>query len=267
MSLTDSQPGPHFFSMPLSGYRGKIPFVLTDLISRLEELNADQQEGIFRLSGRKSDVEKISALMDRGRIRDWSQYPDFDANTVACALKKYLQSLSGTDPLIGRDISDEISSAIQLLSDDQSVCAELKRLLVGTPASRRGSLTLVMKYLKKVADNSSVNNMTPYNLSVCLTLVIFPQTDTIASGNSMKAFELFLTNFDDIFEAEWCDARYFLTDSDIDKISAPAADVDEALCEQQRREQRRGSSIPYDRAELLSALFVRRPARPAPEHC
>ena len=60
MSIIDTQPGPHFFSMPLSSYRGKIPFIITDLISRLESMQADQQEGIFRLSGRKSDVDKIA---------------------------------------------------------------------------------------------------------------------------------------------------------------------------------------------------------------
>ncbi|KAH0786525.1 RhoGAP domain containing protein [Histomonas meleagridis] len=250
--------------MPLHNYKGKIPFIITNLINRLEERNADQQEGIFRLSGRKSEVDRICTFMDRAPVTDWTQFEDMDNNVIACALKKYLQNLSSFDPLIGKDISDEVNSTIQLFSEDPTIYSRLKNLLEHSPLTRRNALAYVMHYLKKIADNSGVNNMNSYNLSVCFTLAIFPQTDTIASGNSMKAFELFINDFEQIFDPSWYDAANILTPGDIEKLSAPIIDISDAKNEQMRRMVKKSSLIPYDRSMLSTFFLIERPNRPPP---
>ena len=115
MYVPNKEPGPHFFLIPLSKYKGKVPFIITDIFEQVQKLNSTEKEGVFRLSGQHNDVISLCKELDNG-IVDWSKY---DSNTIECSFKKYLENLSVFDPLIPESLEEEIETAIDKIPDDQ----------------------------------------------------------------------------------------------------------------------------------------------------
>ena len=254
--------GPHFMSRYFYDYHDKVPYIFSDLIERLDILGAEHQEGIFRLSAQKSQIAALCKALDVGRIKDWEPYNDH--NIIACALKKYIRDLSFLDPLIGKDIAETLSKSIIQCETDDEIAKVMHDAIASTPISRRHSLAYVLKYLAKIASFSAENKMDPYNLSVCFAPAIFPQTNSIASGSSMKALEFMINHVNQIFEPQWSSPDVLMSDADVEKMTEPDIDIEDAINESERRKLRKLSYVPFNRDDLASVLLIRRPTREAP---
>lgn len=254
--------GPHFMSRYFYDFHDKVPYIFSDLIERLDSLHAEHQEGIFRLSGQKSLVASLCAALDCGRIKDWDQFNDH--NVIACAFKKYIRDLSFLDPLIGKDIAETISGSVVKYETDEGIGKAIHDAIASTPTSRRNSLAFVLKYLSKIAHFAQDNKMDSYNLSVCFAPAIFPQTNSLASGNSMKALEFMINHIDSVVEESWYGPDVLMTDADIEKMTEPDVDLEDAINESERRKNRKESAVPFHREDLGTVLLIRRPTREAP---
>lgn len=265
MTLACSCEGPHFFTLPLKEYNGKVPYIVTDLISKLDDLKAEQIVGIFRLSAQKAVVEKICLQLDQGRIKSYDSYQD--PNEIACALKRYIRELSLLDPLIGIDIEDEINDAIQNYGNSDQVFSELSNILCNKGCeSRRNTLAVLAKYLNKIAKHSDVNKMDVDNLSIIFTPSFFPQSNSEASEISKTAVKLIIQDFERIFPSEkmYSPDSVYMSDDDIEIISMPKINQDYLLNEQMRRKARKDSLFPFDRIDLIKQLGISVPDRDPP---
>lgn len=263
MTLADPAAGPHFFTKSLSEYCGKVPFIVTDLIHEMEALNSATYEGIFRLSAQKSTVENLCLMLDRNRIKNWQGYED--PHIVACALKRYIRELSGLDPLIGNDIYDQVNTAIKCYAGEDAVYGELHKLVAQGCASRRNTLAYLMKYFHYITTKQELNKMEASNLAIVFAPSLFPRTDSVASGSSMKAIEIMITDYDKIFDKEWYADEVEMTDQDIEKMAEPEIDEFDVLNESKRRTMRNKSMIELDREPLIQILRLQRPDRTPPQ--
>ena len=265
MTLACPGEGPHFFTKPLKEYNGKVPFIVTDLISKLDDLKAEETVGIFRLSAQKAVIEKICLELDSGRIKSYDSYKD--PNEIACALKRYIRELSLLDPLIGRDIYKEVNKVIDKYENTEEVYSELNKVLCQNGCeSRRNTLAVLAKYFNKIAKFSDVNKMDADNLSIVFTPSLFPQADCEAPEHSKTAIRLIIQDFEKIFPDEkmYSPSLVYMTDEDIDDASLPEVNSDYLLNEQVRRETRKTSLIPFDRTSLIKQLGISVPNRDPP---
>lgn len=263
MTLADPAPGPHFFTKSLAEYEGKVPFIVTDLIKEMEVLGSAKYEGIFRLSAQKSTVENLCLMLDKNRIKNWQGYED--PHIIACALKRYIRELSGLDPLIGNDIYDEINTVIKCYSGEDSIYEELHKLISKGCETRRNTLAYLMKYFNYITTQQEFNKMDASNLSIVFSPSLFPRTDSVASGSSMKAIELMIQDYDKIFDKEWYSDEVEMTDSDIERMAEPEIDEFDILNESKRRIMRNKSLLELDREQLIQILKLQRPDRTPPQ--
>ena len=103
------------------------------------------------------------------------------------------------------------------------------------------------------------------NLSIVFSPSLFPRTDSVASGSSMKAIELMIQDYDKIFDKEWYSDEVEMTDSDIERMAEPEIDEFDILNESKRRIMRNKSLLELDREQLIQILKLQRPDRTPPQ--
>merc|ERR1711920_167929 len=74
------------------GYDAKIPKVLMRLRQHLEEHDAYQQVGIFRLAPNASDNKAVKSLIDKGKLDD-EEEQKVDVNVYANLIKVWFRDL------------------------------------------------------------------------------------------------------------------------------------------------------------------------------
>ena len=192
-----------------------------------------------------------------------SQISQEYASTMTNAVRdEYLKAIE--EYLEGKDISDDVLTAIQSAADDAAVNRTLQTLVAKGPASRRNTLAYLMKYLSKMVKDSSVSLMDPSNLAIVLTPALFPRTDSVASGSAMKAVECMIQDFETIFREAWCNDSVVMTDKDIEFMAEPDVDIEDAKIESLKREIRARSRITTVSDDLCEVLGITRPTREAP---
>ena len=268
MYVPNKEPGPHFFLIPLCKYRGKVPFIITDIIKQLQKLNSQTSEGIFRIPGQQNLITNLCKELDNGRIVDWTHY---ESKVIESAFKKYLENLSKFDPLIPENIEEEVVSAAEQIPEDQIgqhyhdfISNNYSNLL-----SHRSTLATIFYFFSKVIlQNVDKNLMGSYNLTVCFFMLFFRQRseEEIKNPDFTKRFtkpiQIFIDKFDQIFEKSWYDpaSNFEMTDTEVECLGAPFVNIELAQIEYQRRNYRKNSLIPYYVQEYIDP-----PKREAPK--
>ena len=263
MTLADPTPGPHFFTKSFKEYNGKVPFIVTDLIKEMKALDSGKVEGIFRISAQKSTVENLCLLLDRNRVKNWQGYED--PHIIAGALKRYIRELSGLDPLIGKDIYDKINTTIQCSTSDEALYRELHNLVSQGCETRRNTLAYLLHYFNEITNEVEFNKMDASNLSIVFSPSLYPRTDSVASGSSMKAIEIMIKDFHKIFDEDWYGPNVEMSDEDIERGAEPEIDESDVALESLRRKLISKSLMKLDRNNLISILGLQRPDRKPPQ--
>jgi Rho GTPase-activating protein 1 len=161
---------PHYFTRLPEEFGGKIPFIVTDLVDRLKELKAEETVGIFRLNGSQCDMAEICALLDKGRIKDWSKYSN--VNTVANVLKKYFRDKVCTASFFPQDLNSELDDASKI-EDEEKQLRAYKTIINKLLPARKLTLAFMVKYLREIEQNSDKNKMTFSNIAIVFAPNLF----------------------------------------------------------------------------------------------
>lgn len=156
-------------------YHTSIPPAVTEIIYKLNTMGAEKVKGIFRVPGKKENTENILLGLSRGT------YDNLDNSKSAMDVANAL----GT--LIREKIKDRVIPAAnkQLFKDavekkDKKESIEgLKEAIANLPEENRNTLMAVVNFLYKVAQHSEENNMTPYNLAVCMAPNLIEDSDDV----------------------------------------------------------------------------------------
>lgn len=152
-----------------------LPPLVRNALDYLIARNAVNVEGIFRVTGSISDIERIAKKYDKGK--EIPLHNITNPHTVAGLLKHYIRHKTLVPPwmrscfLAAGDIQDEqlrilcVSKALKLL-----------------PPSNLYVLTKICEYLYEVQRYEHENKMSAYNLSL-----IFGNTFLPASGENIEA--------------------------------------------------------------------------------
>lgn len=211
----------HLWDQPLSSYKGKIPFIISDLIFQLKKMECYKVEGIFRQNGAENDVKKLISALDNGRVTDWSCFTD--VHSLTSTLKKYCVTLSESSPLIQRSVTEKI---IQIVKDEKDLDVRLLKiehlLHSSLPSNILKILKFMSRFLYKLTRESEINKMDTGSMAIC---VGFCLVDRNSFGSDIKDNAAFLTGFECIlkhckyiFREVKLKKTDFCTQSDIEDI-------------------------------------------------
>ena len=270
----DQKEANHFFQMAPESFHGKIPFIVTDLITELRRRNCEDAVGIFRLNGSDTQTRELCDALDKGKVTDWSPY---DIHTVSTALKRYFRQMAETEPLVPMESYDCIIAVVNIrdtmnsMDINDSIVEKLAKVIEQMPKIRMLTLGYLCKFLVEIAAKKEVNKMNEQNIAICfapniLTMPDLPPTE-IAEQSKLAntAFQLILENFDKIFPNFHVDESMYCNEDDFSLFNAPPFNVVHIQTQIFRCNFRRNHIIPFvPLCRLVDADVFQRPARPAP---
>jgi hypothetical protein len=224
-----SAPSAGLFLRPLESYHGKIPFIVTDLLSRLRDLGAFSQKGIFRVAGVKSEVTALVELLDKGRVRDWSKFANL--NTIAAACKRWFHDQAIDDPLIPKAVADQFLDIPNGEKPPEQVIREYKLWMTKISTVRKLTLAYLIRALKEVSEHPEAA-MNPKNLGVVFAPCLF-FTDPAApienlreiSQNQSRGLQVLIENCEGVFEEALKFDRFMQADWEIAEVAKEALAV------------------------------------------
>ncbi|PMD25613.1 RhoGAP-domain-containing protein [Hyaloscypha hepaticicola] len=183
-----------------------VPMVVYQCIQAVD-LFGLEVEGIYRLSGTQSHVNKIKAMFDNGKPTDASRV-DFrdpanffhDVNSVAGLLKQFFRDLP--DPLL---TSQHYAGFIEAAKNDDDIVRRdsLHAIINSLPDPNYATLRALMLHLHRVTDASNANRMNASNLAIVFgpTLMGTSTSPNIQdSGWQVRVIDTILQNTYQIFD-------------------------------------------------------------------
>ncbi|POS83229.1 hypothetical protein EPUL_004784, partial [Erysiphe pulchra] len=142
-----------------------VPMIVRQCIQAVD-LFGLEVEGIYRLSGTTSQVNKIKSLFDNdATLVDFRDPANFfhDVNSVAGLLKQFFRDLP--DPLL---TSEHYTSFIEAAkNEDEIICRDSLHAIINSLSDPNyATLRAIILHLHRVQDNSKINRMSISNLAI-----------------------------------------------------------------------------------------------------
>lgn len=172
-----NQYGGKFFIVDFKSYNGKVPYIITDLISKLNEINSEHFEGIFRKNGPRQEINSLCQQLDMNKIKDWKdEYSN--ALVLSCALKRFFaQHSKNDDTIIDKQMERILQEIYENYKDNEEERIIQYKFFfhkLCTDDTRKFTLALLLNYLHKISINSEKNLMHAANLSKVFYISLFP---------------------------------------------------------------------------------------------
>lgn len=129
------------------------------------------EEGLFRVAGSTSKVRRLKGAFDANLVtlealaQADEQDKGYDVHVVAGALKCYLRELP--EPLLTHVLHDQWLEAVRQVDHQQRLKA-LWLVVNQLPPAHLANLRYLVKFLAKLAANSSNNKMSPSNIAIVI---------------------------------------------------------------------------------------------------
>ncbi|KAI8586081.1 hypothetical protein BDZ88DRAFT_466145 [Geranomyces variabilis] len=170
-----------------------LPAVIYRCIEYLDAKKANEEEGIYRLSGSSSVIQGLKAAFDNeGDFDILSSQQYFDVHAVAGLLKLYLRELP--TPVLTKELQRSFLYVMDLTDRDERI-TELARLVTLLPIANYTLLKTLMAHLVRVVRRCDVNKMNVRNVGI-----VFSPTVGVPAG----VFTLMMAEYASIF---WWDGK------------------------------------------------------------
>ncbi|XP_069738643.1 rho GTPase-activating protein 35 [Phaenicophaeus curvirostris] len=193
-SLTKTTWESNYFGVPLASVvtlERPIPIFIERCIEYIEATGLST-EGIYRVSGNKSEMESLQRQFDQDHALDLAE-KDFTVNTVAGAMKSFFSELP--EPLVPYSMQVELVEAHKINDRDQKLHA-LKDVLRKFPKENYEVFKYVIGHLNKVSHNHRVNLMTSENLSICFWPTLMrPDFSTMDALTATRTYQTIIELF------------------------------------------------------------------------
>ncbi|EGO22115.1 hypothetical protein SERLADRAFT_362535 [Serpula lacrymans var. lacrymans S7.9] len=160
----------------------RLPAVVFRSIQYLEAKKAEQEEGIYRLSGSSA---VIKSLKDRFNTDEY-----WDPHAIAGLLKSFLRELPAS--ILTRELHLKFLDVINFLNPQERI-KELSQLIAALPIANYSLLRALTAHLILIVQNSNTNKMTMRNVGI-----VFSPTLGIPAG----VFSLMLGEFNRVFNVD-----------------------------------------------------------------
>ncbi|GAM20685.1 hypothetical protein SAMD00019534_038600 [Acytostelium subglobosum LB1] len=188
-----------------------IPSFVQRIIDYLSEYGCTE-EGVFRLSANQRILDSSKSEIEAGVELDYSE---LDVHTVACLLKLWVRNLP--EPLLTYKQFDsfvDIANVSPMSQKYLAIKSEMEKL----PQFNRFCTFYLMRMLTKVAEQSSINKMTPNNISIVFATLLLRKKgasplDCTAFNTIFGLVEAFMTGFQVIFSSVEQEMQQYQSDA------------------------------------------------------
>jgi len=206
----------------------ELPAVVYRCIEYLDANDAQNEEGIYRLSGSASTIQALKEKFNNEGDYDLINSEEYyDIHAVAGLLKLFLREL--TEPILTRELQPKFLHIPELDSRNQKIY-ELANLISLLPLENYTLLRCLSAHLVRIVQNSNVNKMTLHNVTI-----VFSPTLNIPAG----VFMLLLSEFQIIFC--WTNQQQLqqqlIPDEEQQKLYLAQQQQQQLLAQQQRMQQ------------------------------
>ncbi|KAJ4494234.1 hypothetical protein C8R41DRAFT_830372 [Lentinula lateritia] len=168
-----------------------LPAIVFRCIQYLESKKADQEEGIYRLSGSSAVIKSLKDRFNaEGDVDLLASDEYWDPHAIAGLLKSFLRELPSS--ILTRELHMRFLSVIDFV-DPQERIKELSQLIASLPITNYSLLRALTAHLILIVQNSAVNKMTMRNVGI-----VFSPTLGIPAG----VFSLMLGEFNRVFNVD-----------------------------------------------------------------
>lgn len=204
----------------------EIPMVLKCCAEFIEHFGT--VDGIYRLSGITSNIQKLRRAFDEERIPDLNQADiKQDIHAVSSLLKMYFRELP--NPLCTYQLYDKFVDAIQTRNEDNERLNVMKETVQKLPPPHYRTLKYLASHLHKISKHASNTGMTDRNLAIVWApnLLRSPALESggVAAlrgvGVQAVVTEFLITNSESIFDEDFVQLSEYeslqqesMTDSD-----------------------------------------------------
>ncbi|KAL5492391.1 BEM3 [Sanghuangporus weigelae] len=164
-----------------------LPSIVFRSIQYLEANKADQEEGIYRLSGSSAVIKNLKDKFNAEGDVDLLASDVRDPHAIAGLLKTFLRELPAS--LLTRELHMRFLAVMDFV-DTQDRVRELQELVSQLPLANYSLLRALTAHLILIVQNSNVNKMTMRNVGI-----VFSPTLGIPAG----VFSLMLGEFNRVF--------------------------------------------------------------------
>eukprot|EP00727_Mastigamoeba_balamuthi_P014526 m51a1_g9699 putative domain-containing protein (920) ;mRNA; f:1376354-1380272 len=183
----------------------EIPQFLERTLHYIEKCGLDMQ-GIFRLSGNAAQVARLQRHIDSGREL---KFPD--AITAATLLRSWMRSLP--DSITSTAAYPQwVAMAEGSCNDEERFVQGARAMVQRLPKSSKFVLARIVDLLRKVVEQSDVNQMNARNISIVMAMSLFPspkKEDAVFSPALVNLVELFISRYEDVFKDTLCKLARF----------------------------------------------------------
>ncbi|KAF5316509.1 hypothetical protein D9619_006169 [Psilocybe cf. subviscida] len=172
-----------------------LPAIVFRSIQYLEAKKADQEEGIYRLSGSSAVIKGLKDMFNNeGDIDLLASDEYWDPHAIAGLLKSFLRELPSS--ILTRELHLKFLAVIDI-PDAQERIRELSHLIAALPLANYSLLRALTAHLILIVQNAPVNKMTMRNVGI-----VFSPTLGIPAG----VFSLMLGEFNRVFNVDGVEA-------------------------------------------------------------
>ncbi|XP_066437575.1 rho GTPase-activating protein 35 [Eleutherodactylus coqui] len=193
-SLTKQTWESSYFGVPLVNvvtHERPIPIFIEKCVEYIETTGMSM-EGIYRVSGNKSEMDSLQRQFDQDHSLDLVE-KDFTVNTVAGALKSFFAELP--DPLVPYTVQSELVEAYKINDLEQKLQA-MKELLKKLPKENQEIFKYVISHLNRVSQHHHTNLMTSENLSICFWPTLMrPDFTTMDALTATRTYQTIIELF------------------------------------------------------------------------
>ncbi|XP_067899748.1 rho GTPase-activating protein 26-like isoform X12 [Heterodontus francisci] len=180
----------------------KVGFDLVKKCIRAIEERGLNEQGLYRIAGVNSRVQKLLALLMGAADVDLETSTEWEIKTITSTLKHYLRVLPA--PLMTFQLQHSFIKAAKL-DNPESRLSEIHKYVHRLPEKNRAMLEIMIKHLAKVSSNHKQNLMTVANLGVVFgPTLLRPQEETVAAIMDIKfqniIVEILIENHEKIFQ-------------------------------------------------------------------
>ncbi|KAI8886919.1 RhoGAP-domain-containing protein [Backusella circina FSU 941] len=166
-------------------HNAAVPLVVTKCIEGIENMGGLQKEGIYRISGRQTNVEQLKHQFEMGE--EMADLESFDVFTIATVLKMFIRELKR--PLFDFNVQTRLNYSKSMSHNQRLGVLESK--LATLSYAHRSTLHQVIVHLAKVNEYSQINKMNIQNLAVIFTPVIFHDFNQVEDHHEWCPDDLF----------------------------------------------------------------------------
>ncbi|OAV90834.1 hypothetical protein PTTG_02184 [Puccinia triticina 1-1 BBBD Race 1] len=150
--------------------KGAVPLIVKMCIEEIDR-NGLKQEGIYRVSGKMHSVIQLVHEIEKDEDTFTFDAERHEIYTIAGVLKLYLRQLP--QALFPFPLVERVSLSQQLEESREEAFRLLLKRIRRLPPSHQATLKLLCAHLHRIASFSSLNKMTPSNLGLVFSPVVF----------------------------------------------------------------------------------------------